>query len=32
MRFMDKAVHQATLERAGEKLVELERRAGKDAL
>jgi hypothetical protein len=32
MRVMDKAVHQAALECAGEKLVEFERRAGKDAL
>jgi hypothetical protein len=32
IRVMDQAVHQAALERAGEKLVELERRAGKDAL
>jgi hypothetical protein len=32
MRIMDKAVHQAALECAGKKLVELERGAGKDAL
>ena len=32
MRVMDKAVHQAALECAGKKLVELGRGAGKDAL
>jgi hypothetical protein len=32
MRVMDKAVHQAALECAGKKLVELERGSGKDAL
>jgi len=31
MRVMDQAVHQAALERVGEKLVELKRRAGMDA-
>jgi hypothetical protein len=29
MRVMDKAVHEAALERAGERLVELERRAAR---
>jgi hypothetical protein len=29
MRVMDKAMHQAALERAGEKLIELERRAAR---
>jgi hypothetical protein len=32
MRLMDKGVHQAALESAGEKLVELWRRSGRNAL
>jgi len=32
VRVLDKAVHQAALECAAEKLVELEQRAGKDGL
>ena len=32
MRVMDKGVHQAALESAGEKLVELSRRSGRNAL
>lgn len=32
MRVMDKGVHQAALESAGEKLVELLRRSGRNAL